>query len=121
MKLSQIAKAYGQMMLGQHLEGRQAQRERVHLERLEDLPKDVFETCGPEILQAVIGMLEEREANEIDGKAKFIAHVAADMLRGNEGEIDADDVTRTVELAALLCERSTLAAAKPMRRNGGEG
>src|SRR3954468_12058903 len=66
-----------------------------------------YEEYGPLVLNAVTDLLLEKETKEQGSRnAHFIAHIAADLLRGWPGEPNEASVDLAVQLAKRLVAKA---------------
>ncbi len=102
MNLSRIIADLGPSLLAQHIEQSKAAGADVSF----------LEENGTQILNAVSDALLTNETNQEDrGRAKFIAHLAADLLRGWPGEPSMHYV-EAVQVAAKILKLAEKAAVE---------
>lgn len=72
-----------------------------------------LEEFGPGILDGLAdGLLAQEHERESGRKASFMAHLAADLLRGWPGEPSAQAADQAVDLAHHIMNRCELIASK---------
>lgn len=97
MKLSRIIAELGPQLIQHQIEAIEAAGGNA----------DQWKLMAPLVINAITDMFLDRETHEKnDGKAHFVAHVAADMLRTWPGEPSAANVDSAVKLAKRLVDKA---------------